>query len=59
MTPRLVELGVDVDDDAAARADRVVVVGDARVPHDGAALGRHAADEAELLEQLERRVDGR
>ena len=35
------------------------VVGDSGVPHDGAALGRHAPDQPKLLEQLQRGVDGR
>src|SRR5215216_1109438 len=49
---------VEVLDRAAALADRVVVVVDARLEASSAARHRHAAGDAELGQQRERAVDG-
>ena len=50
---------LDVLDGAAAPARHVVVRVRARVEHHRPATRLDAADEAQVLEQLERRVDGR
>ncbi len=50
---------LEICDRAAAAADHVRVGLHAGVEDDGAAPGPHAADQAELLEQLERGVDRR
>ena len=55
----MIDGAVDVGDGAAAPADQVVVLVGARVVDGGAALRGDPADEAELLEQLQGRVDRR
>ena len=54
-----VERGLHVLDPAAVAADHVVVGVGAGVPEEGAATAVHPPDDAELLEELECRVDGR